>query len=131
MRLMRSAMLRAAWEKEVLPSWRFGLPAARLEADDVLAALNGTSFLWFDNGWLPGLEVEDSEFLKTERIEPSECSKEHTASLRRYVDLWIATGRKKEGIETPSDRKPNRGIRCIVEEFHITHHMRPVPLRNG
>lgn len=116
-------------DKEPLPRWRLGQPNGALESDHVIAALNGTCDIWNPNWPLYGFE--DSEFFQAEDIDPAQCQKEHTESLRRYVELWLATGRTEDGTETPSSRRPTNGIHEIVEDYHRTHHVIPVPLTDG
>jgi hypothetical protein len=128
---LRSAAQRLARSKEPLPEWRIGTPDGSLEPDDVIAALNGTSRIWAWD-WARVLAgIEDSEFFRAEKIDEARCQQELTERLRGYVELWLATGRSRDGIETPTRRRPTHGIHHIVEHFHRTHHVIPVPLADG
>lgn len=126
-----SVAMRLARSKEPFEEWRIGVPNGRLDPSDVIAALNGNSRIWRMDwaGMLAGLA--DTEFLQAERIDEARCQREHTESLRRYVDMWLATGRGSGGFEVPWLRKPTNGIHEIVEHFHRTHHLTPVPLEDG
>jgi hypothetical protein len=50
--------------------------------------------------------------------------------LRAYVDLWLATGRKK-GVETPGLRRPVPEISHIVERVITANRVLPVALKDG
>jgi hypothetical protein len=50
--------------------------------------------------------------------------------LRTYVDLWLATGRRK-GVDTPGSRRPVPEISHIVERVITANRVLPVALKDG
>lgn len=130
MGILKEAAIRLARSREPLPDWRLGQPDELLESKDVIEALNGVSPIWW-RSQLYGLSDEDNEFLREEKIDEFRSEQEHTETLRRYMDMWLATGRTKSGSERPTQRRPTNEIHQVVERFFETHHFIPVPLPDG
>ena len=54
----------------------------------------------------------------------------YVRQLRGYVDLWLATGRKKS-VDTPGSRRPVPEISHIVERVITANRVLPVALKDG
>jgi hypothetical protein len=50
--------------------------------------------------------------------------------LREYIDLWLATGRRK-GVDTPAARRPVPEISQIVERVITANRVLPTALKDG
>jgi hypothetical protein len=129
---------------------RPGLVQVRKE--DVLAALNGESSLekgmrefFREDSAFQAVEADsilnEEEFnaeqfrnaqtKMREQLNPSRCAAEHTERLRAYVNLWLATGRDRNGFETPSSRTPTAEIETLMMNIFLTHQVQPVVLKDG
>lgn len=55
----------------------------------------------------------------------------YVSELRRCVDLWLATGRRSNGVEVPAKRRPVNAINEIVERVVQASKVLPVAYRHG
>ncbi len=63
-------------------------------------------------------------------IDVSHWADAYVRLLRSYVDLWLATGRRK-GVETPAARRPAPQISHIVERVITANRVLPAALKDG
>jgi hypothetical protein len=61
----------------------------------------------------------------------SGASRSYQEHLRAHVDLWIDTGKNKQGEELPSSRRPTTQIHEIVQRVCDTHSAIPIPVKDG
>lgn len=55
----------------------------------------------------------------------------YVSELRRCVDLWLATGRRRTGVEVPAKRRPANAINEIVERVVQASKVLPVTYPHG
>jgi hypothetical protein len=63
-------------------------------------------------------------------VNVSPWADDYVRLLRGYVDLWLATGRRK-GVDTPASRRPVPEISQIVERVVTANRVLPTALKDG
>lgn len=61
----------------------------------------------------------------------NQTARTYTRTLRAYVDLWLATGRTGEGVETAADRQLTGEIKEVVERVFRHDHTVLIATGNG
>jgi hypothetical protein len=99
---------------------------APASARRVIADLNGTPCL-------VGLELYFREALGVSFPDSpyGPWRHEYVTKLRGFVDSWLATGRRKDGVETPGKRRPTVEINEVVERVVRASTVLPVAFPHG